>query len=1208
MKLKKLIVAGFKSFADRTEFEFDDGISCIVGPNGCGKSNVVDAMKWVLGEQSAKSLRGSEMMDVIFNGSSDRRASGSAEVTLVFENADGVLQPPEGVRKPSDAKDSDIVSITRRLYRSGQSEYLINKIPARLKDIREMFLDTGVGNNAYGVIEQGQVEGFLQASHEERRLIFDEAAGISKYKARKKEAIRKLDRVEQNLLRTTDVLAEVEKRLRSIKYQAGKARNYQTYSERLAELRSLHSLAKYHGYTRQRLQLQEKVDAEHDRLAGYASRINQLESTRSSTEVEAVDLERTARELQGQVAAISGQITTAQQRSEMLTARVKELGEQTVQLSSRCEELEAKIEDCQTGVSTRQEELAAGEGRVEQLQQQYSRQVDALRESEMAMAKVSAELEDRKAATIDLMRQVAQLNNQSQAAEIRQENLAAQKERLAARSEQIAEQLSSLAADRVGTESKLGIARDRLSDANRKLEEAKEESRRLVENEQSLQGDLSEARETRSGVLSRINALEEMQKRLEGVAAGVRKVIKARREGRLPALKGMLGEYVTADVDRAKWVEAALAGADQQLLVQQLSDLQDSREELTAILGENGAVEILCLDRIRASHAAADPHEKVIGCVADWARCEDWVRPAVGQLLGRTLAVRTLSDAAEASARLGGEWRFVTEDGTVLEADGRVRIGAGARGAGVIARRSELTQLQQTRRTLETRIDQLQQKCSETRCEREQAEDLQQQLRSAIYQANTERVELESHLNQLTGQIDRLQREAPVINGEIEGIDEDISAAAAAGEEARRKAAELEATSADHQAAIDRLTARIAADRKGLEELSERMTELKVSLAQAQEKQVSAREAVAALTRQRDQMAADLESNRREIELSRQRRSDAEANIARAGEEVDALYARQQEQARELQDVEESRKGLSEKLDEIRVLLGKARKEHEEATEALNRRKIELNESDVRIENLISRASEEMNMDLVELYKSYEHDQERDWQAVEAEINDLRGKINRLGNVNLDAITEQEELEKRQEFLSRQIADVTESRDQLNELIERINRESKQMFLTTFEDVRQNFQQLFRKLFGGGRADVMLQDPEDVLECGIEIVARPPGKELRSLSLLSGGEKTMTALSLLFSIFKSRPSPFCLLDEVDAALDEANTERFSRLVKEFVSLSQFIIITHARRTMAAADVLYGVTMEEAGVSKRISVRFEDVSAGKEEALEAVGAT
>ncbi len=412
--------------------------------------------------------------------------------------------------------------------------------------------------------------------------------------------------------------------------------------------------------------------------------------------------------------------------------------------------------------------------------------------------------------------------------------------------------------------------------------------------------------------------------------------------------------------------------------------------------------------------------------------------------------------------------------------------------------------------------------------------------------------------------------------------------------EAREKAAELEQRSAQRQEEAARLTEMVAVARQRQGELTARLTELKVAMASAEERKSAARNALDSLARQKEQMAQDVRRGREEVESMRHRRSEAEEGVRKAQGELSDLTARHETLSQEAAEVEESRQSVHARTEEIRGQLAQERKAQEEATEQLNRCRLELGELEVRIEALLSRANDEMAMNLLERIENYQHDEQRDWEAVEAEITDLRGKIERLGNVNLDAIVEQEELEKRYDMYAGQIADVTDSRDQLNELIRRINKESRELFVQTFESVRANFQELFRKLFGGGRADLILLNPDDVLESEIEIVARPPGKETKSLTLLSGGEKTMTALALLFSIFKSRPSPFCILDEVDAALDEANTQRFCRLVEEFIDTSQFIIISHAKRTMSMANVLYGVTMQEPGVSKRISVRFEDV--------------
>ena len=1204
MKLKKLVLNGFKSFADRTEFDFDDGASCIVGPNGCGKSNVVDAIKWVLGEQSAKSLRGSEMMDVIFNGSTARKPSGHAEVTMIFDNDRGLLKPVvEG-----DASAGTAVSITRRLYRSGNSEYLINKTPARLRDIREMFMDTGVGVDAYSVIEQGRVESFLQASQEDRRAIFDEAAGISKYKARKKEALRKLERVDQNLLRINDVLQEIQKRLRSIKYQAGKARNYQQYSEELRSLQSLSYLSQYHRLSLARKELQGRLDGQNDALAAMGSRIEQLEGSRSATEHEAADLDRTAREVDGKIATAGGSMAALVQRGEMLASRVTELGQQIVAASSRCEELEAKVETTDQTLRQRQEELTTLEGQSQELSRNYVALCDQHSKGELALTGLVAQLEDEKAGTIDLFRRTSMLHNTIQGLGIRQENLQTQKQRLAARADQVDQTLGGLLTQRADFETRLGDVQAVLHDAQAKLDETRDASKAVHQNEQDLSHRLAQAREQRSAIQARCKALGEMQRRLEGVGAGVKRVLEAKASGKLPDMLGMLGDFIQTDMDHAPLVEAALAGGDQQLVIKHFEQLQQARTQLTKILGDSASVEILCLDRQRVFSSDFDltavPHATR---VMDFVRCEDWIAPALWRLLGTTLVVADLAQAAAAAALCPAGYRFVTLTGEVLEADGRVRLGAVNRSAGVVIRRSELADLQARDAQLQAAIDQLTSDCAATHSQRQHLEDLQQKLRTAIYEANTERVECESNLKQRSEQVAQLERERPLIAGEVEGLSRDIEAAAKQEHEAKDKVLEFERLSAERQKGIDLLAQQIDAARKKQGELGAKLTDIKVALASSEQRRFSLRETLASLARQREQMAQDMAAMRSEIALNRQRRADAETAITAGKEEHQRLQDQLQSLKIEASDLAESRKGLQQKIDEIRRLLAQQRTAQDEGARAAGQLRVEVGEADVRIENLITRSGDEMHVNLLEAFVNYQHDESRDWNAVEGEIRELKARIERLGNVNLDAITEQDELEKREKFLVDQLADIQNSKTQLEELIKKINKESRDMFLATFETVRANFQDLFRKLFGGGRADILLQNPEDVLESGIEIVARPPGKETRSLSLLSGGEKTMTALSLLFAIFKSRPSPFCLLDEVDAALDEANNERFNRLVAEFVTTSQFIIISHSKRTMSMASVLYGVTMQEPGISKRISVRFEDAGKALDGELEPASA-
>ena len=519
--------------------------------------------------------------------------------------------------------------------------------------------------------------------------------------------------------------------------------------------------------------------------------------------------------------------------------------------------------------------------------------------------------------------------------------------------------------------------------------------------------------------------------------------------------------------------------------------------------------------------------------------------------------------------------------------------GSSNRAAGVISRRSELADLAARAEAPQAQVEDLVVQRQSARGQLEHLEEIAQQLRTAHYEATTERVELDGRIRQAQEQIHRLEQEKPLVASDIAALAADIETAVAAELAAQEKAEQLERLNAQRQAQVQRLEDQIASARRGQTDLAGKMTEAKVALAAAQSRSAALREACSALARGREQMSSDLSAARADIELHNQRRAEARAAAAAAASEVDRLYEQQQTLDVEARQTEESRRLLRERLEEIRTRITEARREHEQAAQATSARRVELSEADVRIENLITRAAEEMSFKLLEAYRTYRHDEQRDWDAVAAEIQLLRERVERLGNVNLDAIAEQEELEKRREFLAGQLADVTRSQEQLQELIRRLNRESREMFLASFQTVRGHFQELFRKLFGGGRADLLLLDEQDVLESPIEIVARPPGKELRSLSLLSGGEKTMTALALLFSIFRTRPSPFCLLDEVDAALDETNTERFDRLLHEFVTGTQFVIISHAKRTISAANVLYGVTMAEPGVSQRISVRFQD---------------
>ncbi len=1210
MKLKALTLFGFKSFPNKTKFDFNDGVTCVVGPNGCGKSNLVDAFKWVLGEQSAKSLRGDGMMDVIFSGTAQRRSSGYAEVTLIFKCASdfpGTADSPNGTYVPvgDDAEKTGehTITVARKLYRSGESEYLLNGKVVRLKDIREMFMDTGVGG--YSLIEQGRVGAFLQASSADRRMVFDEAAGISRYKARKAEAIRRLERVEQNLLRLTDILAEVAKRLRSIKYQAGKARNYQKYSERLSELRSLFCLAQYHDLVGRRRDVQTQVDTLTDALANITAQIGRLEASETSTETELSDLTQKAHDLEGKISELEGLIIAAKQRGQMLSVRADELSDAIASDSSRCEQLEAKTASNKQESADASEQLEAVTEELTGLTRRAESVSGVSTVATEAVRQIRQQLEDEKNGTIDLLRRTAQLHNEINTHSLHRENLHARREKLTGRSEEIAKSLEEILARRSAAHAKLSEAETVLNDSQTRLDATQQNITAGADDEKRIQTNLSEAQQAHSGLVSRRSVLEQMRRRGEGLGEGVRRVLAADK----PFVLGTLGDFIETDVDNAGVIEAALGLSGQWLIAATGAEVTESAEQIRQIAGDADGVEFICLDRVPQADTHDTPaDDRIIARASELLRCNDErVQPVIERLLARTLLVGTLSDAFDLSGKLRGDWRFVTAAGDVLENDGRVRLAAKSDGqghnnhAGPIWQKSELTDVDRKLRENQTRVDELSRQLEKARSEQKHLDDLAGALRTAVYEANTERVSYQSLLDRLDEQISELHREAPLVADEVRHLADEIESALTRERQGKTSAAELESAQSRREAEVARLGEALTEATQKQETLASETTAAQIALASARQKHSAGQETVQRLNQQGESLKRELAELREQINQTRIRRTEAETGAAEAQENIRTAVKQKGELSRDTEEISISCRTLRERIGEIKKQLIDERKKHEDHSARSGDLRVSLGEIEVRIEDLISRTSEEMNIDLPESYADYTHDEQRDWEAVKNEITELRGKIDRLGNVNLDAIDEQEQLQQREGFLSEQTADIRESQKQLANLIKRINIESRKRFEESFQAVRSHFNELFRKLFGGGKADILLTDPEDVLESGIEIVARPPGKELRALSLLSGGEKTMTALALLFSFFKARPGPFCLLDEVDAALDEQNTGRFVKLVRDFLDTSQFIIITHAKRTIAMADQIYGLTMQQPGVSTPISVRFEDATKMVEQA-------
>ncbi len=1185
MRLEKIVLNGFKSFADKTEFCFDSPITAIVGPNGCGKSNIVDAVKWVLGEQSVKSLRSDQMADVIFGGSSSRKALGTAEVSLLISN-------PNGTGARGLPIETDEVQITRRIYKSGESEYRINNKICRLKDIRELFMDTGVGARAYSILEQGQIEQLLNASKTDRRIVFEEAAGISKYKAHKKEALRKLQRTEQNLLRLADILGEVTKQLRSVKYQAGKARNYLRYTQRLKELQVNYSLAEYaknqallrekEAGLAQEQELFERLTAETAKednlISGLRQKLTETKNKLNSTG--------------NLLVAVQSKIEQSLQRIEFLRARISELQQRKKSAGERIARLREQENLFKVDSSRLRGELAESEKTHEEKSRAAEQAEKAVQTISAECTSLEAELEDEKSGVIDIVRRTAQLHNEIQSISVYRNNLSSQKDRLSGRAKHAHAELEKLLTEKAQHNTRLSDIEKVLGELTENLESRRKETEEINNLLTADNKRLAHSKDARSTLSGESAILTDMERRCEGLTTAVKSILRNRsvENSKLDYVEGVMADIIAADFEYANAVEAGLESKTDALVVSSTRRLLADKETIEKL---DGRVSFISLDKTGPFVDKKDlsKFDCVKGRLAEFVKYESKYAPLVWKLLGKTIIVDSIDAAIELSGELGQEYKFVTLKGEFLSADGSIKLGPLRSTSGLISRKSRLRQLQQTIANITGEIETLEKQIEKNEQANEHLAKLCKGLRTAVYEANTEKMQVSWKLREFEQNIKRLREEENLAAGEIDLLETEIAGSVQKEYDSKQRLQELETVNSQRTSRIEELEGRYAEQKGLLQNQSSRLTDLKVAVGQITEHRKALKQAIAHLARQMQANQTATESALTEIQNCGEQLTEAERDVLNCEAAASELYVEKEETQEGSKELARVIEKLLEEQKQREELIRQKRDRTHELESTMGELKVELGQLEVKGQGLVERVQEELQIDLVGAYENYRQS-EVDWEAVREEIAGLRGKIERLGNVNLDAIDEQESLEDRYNFLSKQVEDLNTSKAQLQQLITRLNRKSREKFRSTFEEIRIHFQDVFRRLFGGGKADIFLEDAEDILEAGIEIIARPPGKQMMSISLLSGGEKALTAIALLFAIFTTKPSPFCFLDEIDAALDEANNKRFNLLVREYQKNSQFIIITHAKRTMSIADVLFGITMQKQGVSKKISVRFD----------------
>lgn len=1188
MRLEKIALNGFKSFADKTEFAFESPITAIVGPNGCGKSNVVDAVKWVLGEQRVKSLRSGQMADVIFSGSSSRKAMGSAEVALFISNTTGQL--------PIEA---DEVQISRRIYKSGESEYRINAKLCRLKDIRELFMDTGVAAKAYSIIEQGQVEQLLTASKADRRIIFEEAAGISKYKAHKKEALRKLERTDQNLLRLADILAEVQKQLRSVKLQAGKARNYINYTQQLKQLQSNFSLAEYHKIITESDEKNSALRDVQELFASTAAEVAKSDASMSNLGSLIIETENNINQADNRLVTVQSKIEQQIQRIEFLNTRIAELQQRKETAVERTANLREQQKQFSDDLSKYTDEQSNCRKLIEDNEEAVNLLTETIQQINAECASLEAELEDEKSGIIDIVRHTAQLHNELQSIGVYRANLSSQKDRLANRADTAKAELEQLLTEKAQHKARQNDIERVIVQLQENLDAKRERVEQLSEQIAADNKRIAASKEARSALSGELTILTDMENRREGLKTGVKSILNSRsaEKGKFDYVQGILADIIKADVEYAAAVEAALEGKTDALVVSGAERLLEDMENIKAL---EGRADFLCMDKTTPFIDKADLSQfaSVRGRLVEFVSCDNRYWPLVWKLLGKTLIIDSIKSAVDIADSLGDDYSFVTLGGEFYSADGTVKLGLLGKATGLISRKSRLGQLRETIGNIAEQIAEIETQIEKDTQSAEHLSKLCKDLRTAVYEANTEKTQTASRISAIEDNIKRLMAEQPLIAGEIDLLEEQIEQSVEKEYNSKQKLEELEAVNSQRSSRIKELEVRFAEQKDSQRSQSSRLTDLKVAFGQAVEQNKSLEQTIESIDRQMRAGKMAAEGAQEEIENCGRQIAESQRDILACQASISDLYVDKEKSQQTSRQLHTKIEELLKQQKDTEQLVRQKRAQQTEIDQKVNQLKIELSQLEVKQQGLVERVADELGLNLAEAYENYQ-DSDIDWEQVRGEIAQLRGRVERLGNVNLDSIDQQEDLERRNEFLGTQVEDLHKSQSQLQQLITRLNKQSREKFRETFEEIRIHFQQLFRKLFGGGKADIILEDAEDILEAGIEIIARPPGKETRSISLLSGGEKTMTAIAMLFAVFKAKPSPFCLLDEVDAALDEANNERFNLLINEFQKDSQFIIITHSKRTMSIADILYGVTMQTRGVSKKISVRFGDI---KEEAV------
>lgn len=1192
MRIKKLELVGFKSFKDRTVIHFDAGITGVVGPNGCGKSNIVDALVWVMGEMSAKHLRGSSMEDVIFAGAEGYAPMGLAEVTLTLENDGGPF--------PIKYLNHSEIMVTRRLHRSGDSEYLINKEQARLRDVQEIFMDTGAGSKGFSIIEQGAIGRIVTAKPEERRTLIEEAAGITKFKVRKRESQRKLEATEGNLVRLQDIIGELKRQLESLQRQAQRAERYRRLRTEIEALEMWVSSVEYKKLREKTETAEASYIENRDREVTSGSEISQIDANLQTLKADLAERERLTQNKQHEVKALHDAIRAKEKFLQELHFEIEQARRNKEMTGSLTEESLARQTALKTDLEKIEQRFAELAERMETVHADYTSKKQVYDEQQSRIRELDTKLTDSRRELLSMVQAETTLEARVHSLEDLIQSLVEEETEAQQLASELQTQFSAIEKNFKRVSELFEKERQLQLNVVNDIEALSANKEHLSSDLKARESEMNEYKDKLGAVTSRLYGLEDLQNNFEGFQEGVKAVMLWQRqstESLSPEERALqekftpVSDVVEVPKEYELAMEAALGPRLQLLLAKQPENSLEAIDYLKSNKsGRSSFYSGLGMQMVTTEDIEplrADARVKVL--LKDVAVIPEQHRDVVENILDRVAVVDSLTSALELK-KARPDWTFVTVDGDLIAEDGIISGGSTEdASSGVLKRQREIKELKTSKDEWASKLALAQATWKKVQSsyeqliidlERAQKDHTEKEIAVAALKKDLERAEAEMKNSRIA--IDKQQGEMDRITAKLSERRSDLSLQTAHLEELQAKKADLETAS-------EEATRELSESRTNIDTLQTEVTNLQVQDAKVtQEKEGVQRErdvlrsaldeVESRLSRMSSESLKSAEFVSENQLILEEKKLDLDVSIRRVKEEEDMVsqmrdaYEQVSAEVRDIQDKYTS------------IITAKAQLQAN-----MNEAQLQLEQARMRETNLVEHIRERYQVELSQVFEQHLHREGGDEAQAAQELKELKDKIGKIGEVNLSAIEEYDEISGRHEFLSKQYTDLIDAKEQLRKVIDRINRICTRRFKETYEAVNERFQKVFPVLFGGGEAKLILIEDAEKGEMGLDIMARPPGKKLQSVTLLSGGEKALTAVSLIFSIFLVKPSPYCLLDEVDAPLDDANVMRFNELVREMAKRSQIIVVTHNKYTMEIAEKLYGVTMEEKGVSKMVSV-------------------